>query len=216
MQFLFKVITITIKYNMTEQNEEYISVTSLNTNCKNENYIDEIDINNLEDNGICVYQIQSKINDKSAIIMKAGIMKEPHDVLIKELDILQFKYFIISKLYTLEQLEELSDIDRFTMIKIVICNEDKPIAQLFYNFNTIIHKQNNKLITEYLSEDKKIIDLHGSFSVTLHYNENDNPKYVELENLKTYCGQNEMMITLSKWLIDDKVKEILSKIKQIN
>jgi len=199
---------------MSDQ-DEFVSIETLNHNHINEKYLDESNQEELEDGSIYIYQLQAKKNNTNAIIIKAGIIKEPHDVLIKEFDIDKFRCFMVSKLYTLGQLQQSDEYCRFNMIRIIIYNKNQnttPFAQLCYNFNTFVHKQNNKSIIEYLSEPTKKIELYGFFSVTLHYNENSNPKYINLENIKKYCGQNEMMITLTKWLLDKQVKEILNKV----
>lgn len=197
--------------NTNQQDDEFVSINDFKHTHIDEQYMDNLNDEEFENNGITIYQLQSNKNNTHAIIMKAGIMKKPHDVLINEFVIGELKCFIVSKLYTIEQLKELDEFCRFAMVKIIACDNksSKPILQLCYNFNTQIHKQNDKSIIDYLSDsnnknDKK--ELNGFFSVTMHYFESDNPKYINLENKKRYCGRNEMIDTLVKWLITDQVK----------
>ncbi|QKF93632.1 hypothetical protein QKU48_gp0174 [Fadolivirus algeromassiliense] len=195
--------------------DEFISIKDIKHNHVNEHYIDESNEDEIQIEGIPIYQIQSTKNSTNGVIINAGIIKEPHDVLIKDVIITNYKCFIISKLYTLEQLKESEEFCRFVMMKIIICLNNKehtPLAQLCYNFNTVVHKQSNKSILDYLSDNNNKKDLYGFFSITLHYTENDKSKYINLDQFKNYCGPDNIITTLLKWLLDEKVKEILSKL----
>ena len=170
--------------------EKFIKVTDLNINKKQCDNLDE-----LYEDCIDIYQIQA-IPDKPFIsIIKVGVMVEMNDILIKKFKIYdQYTCFIVSKLYSLEQIKELQNHKIFQMIRINVCNENnKVICHLAFNFcpNTITSSFN---------------DLEGHFSITLHY---DN-KYTTLEELQTYCGNENMMIKLTEWLLSDKVQSVLS------
>lgn len=197
--------------------EEFINITDINHNRVDEEFPHENDLENVNELGEAIYQVQSNKDCSLAIIIKAGVMKEFHDILIKEFDILKFKCYLVSKLYTVEQLKELDQTCRFVMIKIMICSEkNTPVACLSYNFNTVIHRQNKKSIIDYLCDKNNKIELPGFFSITLHFTEKGNAKYINVEHFKTFHGQNEMideMINkLADCLLDDKIIKILDEL----
>lgn len=197
--------------------EKFVSVGSIKSNKMDHSFMDENDnlndnLNDLYEDGIQIFQMQGKKNTSCGIIKAVGIMKELNDILIKEFNIPTFigsseehyKCFMISKIYDMKTLEQLNDTGIIQMIKINICFDDKPIASLCYNFNTSSHLLYS---LDYISKE-----LHGFYSITLHFKENNNPKYINLDIQKTFPGNDQIMIDLTKWLLDDKTQSILNKL----
>jgi|688.fasta_scaffold179882_2 hypothetical protein len=201
--------------------EEFVSLTSLKSNHLDDEYTDIFDNdNNLDElNNTCteIYQIQGIQNNKKGVIMKVGLMKELNDVLIKKFDIPKnFRCFLISKIYDSKKLNEISKTCRIQMIKMNICyyNNKKynHIATLAYNFNTFVHIKNNQDIINFTSSKDNIKQLSGFYSVTLHFNENGNNKFINIENQTIFPGNTEIMVLLTKYLLDKRVQDILYKL----
>ena len=197
-----------------EITEEFITLSEINNSNKlNEHYMDEIDQLNKLDDGIAVYQVQGILNTSTALVMKVGIIEELNDVLIKDFEIVsRFKCFMVSRIYDQQLLKKTNEHHKLNMIKVTICqnsNPPVPIAALCYNFN---HIQKNSIIN-YLSNKTHKIELNGFYNITLHYKENNKHKYIELNKLETYQGEQQMMILLTKSLLDPKVLDILNNIK---
>lgn len=162
--------------------EKFIKIMDININKpkQHEQYVD-------------IYQIQAINNQPFASIIKVGNMVEPNDILIKKFTIYDnYTCFIISKLYSIEHIKELHNHKLFQMVKINICNDAGVICHLAFNFCPT-------------GATSLLNNLEGYFSVTLHY---DN-KYTVLEELKTYCGNESMMIKLTEYLLSDKVQDVL-------
>lgn len=203
-------------------NEEFISLASIKSNKINHKFVDEHDdineLNDLNENSIHVFQVQGIENTAYGLIMKVGMMKQIHDVLIKEFDISsQFKCYMISRIYDTESLKRLNATGRIQMIKVNICHNNDtitPIASLCYNFNTFSHLENKDNIINYTSDNVNKKNLYGFYSITLHFKEkeNENHKYVNIQDQQTFPGKTQMLIDLTKWLLDDKVKNILNKL----
>lgn len=156
-----------------------------------------------------IYQCQSDIGDNQIIIKYVGVMREPHDVLIRQIilpDDDKHTYYMISKLYTMEQLQRVLPINRIEMITINICNKNgstiNPIAYLSFNFIFNENIKNN--LIDNTSETNINNAFTGHFSIYLHFNN----KYVELQKLDQFCGNLKMMTKLTKWLMSDFVKNI--------
>lgn len=194
--------------------EEFITLSEIKNNNKlNEHYMDEMDQLNKLDNGIPVYQVQGILNSSKGFVIKVGIIEELNDVLIKDFEIVaRFKCFMVSRIYDKPLLEKTNEHRKLNMIKVTICqnsNPPVPIAALCYNFN---HTQNDSIIG-YLSDNTQKIELNGFYNITLHYKENNKHKYIELHKFETYQGEQQMMISLTKSLLDPKVLDILNNIK---
>ncbi len=194
--------------------EEFITLSEIkNSNKLDENFIDEIDQLNKLNDGIPVYQVQGILNSPNALVMKVGIIEELNDVLIKDFEIVsRFKCFMVSRIYNQQLLEKTNEHCKLNMIKVTICQNSTPpipIAALCYNFN---HMKKNSVIN-YVSDQKQRIEIDGFYNITLHYKENNNNKYIELRKLETYQGEQQMMILLTKCLLDPKILKILNNIK---
>lgn len=194
--------------------EEFITLSQIKNNNKlNEHYIDEMDQLNKLDDGIPVYQVQGILNSSKGFVIKVGIIEKLNDVLIKDFEIVsRFKCFMVSRIYDEPLLEKTNEHHKLNMVKVTICqnsNPPVPIAALCYNFN---HTQNDSIIN-YLSDNTQKIELNGFYNITLHYKENNKYKYIELNNFETYQGEEQMMILLTKSLLDPKVLDILNNIK---
>ena len=193
---------------------EFISVSKLKSNKIDDDFIDADDaIDELNENSREVYQVQGSDNSTMATIMKVGLMKDLHDILIKEFDISpKFKCYMISRMFDVTKLEYVSEHCTFQMVKVNIFHNDGHIASLSYNFKTFAHVQNKSSIMNYVSDNKQIKELYGFFSITLHFKENNQNKYITLENNKTFPGKTEMLVKLTKWLLDPQVQESLNKL----
>lgn len=170
-------------------NEEFISVTQIkSTNIQQTNKI---------------YQIQGIQNN--GYIMNVGHMKDPHDILIKEFDIPNFKCFMVSKIYEIVTLTE-SDVNNlFQMIKIIICKDyDKnaKVGMLCYNFKP------KESVLDKISDQKNKILIDGIFSVTLHFAD----KYIVLKQYDVFPGNEHMMMHLTESLLSDDVQNLIKYI----
>jgi hypothetical protein len=82
--------------------EEYQSVHEIKPNTVSDNN---------ETNHITVYQVQGIADTNTGLIIKAGILENPHDILIREFEILsKFKCFMVSRLYHQNELNENKEI----------------------------------------------------------------------------------------------------------
>lgn len=191
--------------------EEFISLKDLKSNKIKQDYVDEFDEYNKLDEGTIIYQVQGILNKSKALLMKVGVTKEVNDVLIKDFEIVsRFKCFMMSKIYSQKLLE--NNPKNLLLIKIIICqnrNPPIPIANLCYNFN---HQKSDTIIN-YASVASNKIELEGYYNITLHYKEENDNKYVELRKFDSHKGNQEMMISLTKALLDSTVLEILNDIK---
>ena len=178
-------------------------------------YPDEYNSDSEHSKEIIIYQLQPHSLDSTATIMKVGIMKNISDILIKNFNILnKYKCYMISKIYSQEQLEIIRYDGKFQLIKIIICfnqNDFVPIAHLCFNFDTNQLQNDNKL-ADYLSDENKKININGTYSITLHFQENGNNKFIMLEQDTHFCGQTEMMVKLTEWLFDDKIQNIINNL----
>lgn len=196
--------------------DEYISIFKIKSNILDDDFVDADDaMDELNENSKEVYQVQGYDDNATAVIMKVGLMKDLHDILIKEFDILsKFKCYMISRMFNAAKLEHVSEHCTFQMVKVNIFhnNNNEHIASLSYNFKTFAHAQNKTSIMNYVSDKQQTKELYGFFSITLHFKENNQNKYITLENNKTFPGKTEMLIKLTKWLLDPKVQESLNKL----
>ena len=174
---------------MEMEEKEFIKITDLKPHKPGNN--DNNDLNNNIGN-IDIYQVQALSNNSYASIIKVGIMANTYDVLIKKFTIFdQFNCYIISKLYSIQHIKELSKQKLIPMIKLNICKENNQIAYLTYNFNS--------------KTDITIAKLEGNFTITIHYNN----KYMILETLDAHLGNDNMMLKLTEWLLSDIVQNII-------
>lgn len=179
---------------MSGVDNEYISVHQIQNN----------KIKSEPEGLITVFQIQGKENTNKGLIMKAGYLENPHDILIREFELLRkFKCFMISRLYDQEELKKAKP--RYQMIKIIICKKNdkmnNPIAYLCYNFHTdqyCISTHDNK------------IELTGKYTITFHFME-DTYKYIQLYENDTYMGSGHMMNTLTEYLFNENVLQHINK-----
>ena len=201
--------------------EEFVSLKSIKSNKIDHEFTDEYnDLNNLNDlnkDDMHVFQVQGIENTSNGLIMKVGIMKQIHDILIKEFNIPpNFKCYMISRIYDMQTLKQTNDTGIIQMIKVNICHNNGttliPIASLCYNFNTTSHLQNKENIMNYISNNINKRELQGFYSITLHFKENGNSKYVNIQNQDTFSDKTQILIDLTKWLLDEKVKTILNKL----
>lgn len=197
---------------------DFITVDQLNLNNIDADYNSDDDENNIDKKEEkFVYQFQADKDSKYAKIMKVGILNEIHDILIKEFDLSnKLKCYMTSIIYNFETLQNLEEACRFQLIKIIICNRGEkniiPVAKLCYNFHTFEHVKNKNSIINYISDENKKMDLCGYFSITLHFQENNIPKVINVQLFKTFHGKNEMLNSLIKCLSDDNIKNILNKL----
>ena len=183
-------------------NEKFINIGSIKSNKLDHDFVDDHNnLNDLYDNSIQIFQMQGKKNTSCGSIIKVGLMKEVSDILIKEFNIPKFKCYLISKIYNMETLKQLNDTGRIQMLKMNISKDDKTIASLCYNFNTSSH------VMDYISKE-----LCGFYSITLHFKENEKHKFVNMGTHEIFPGNEEMMIELTKCLLDDKTQSILNKL----
>jgi hypothetical protein len=168
--------------------EEFISVTKIKSEYAS------------PQNGEKVYQVQG--NEFGAAIMNVGVMVKPHDVLISEFDMLDYKCYIVSKIYDVDALKIANDHNNFVLIKIIICKtSDVPLITLCYNFKTIINILN--CISE--KDDKK--QIFGTFSITLHYQD----KYAILQECDKF--HDNMIAELTEYLLDEQVLDLLDELE---
>lgn len=201
---------------------EYINLASLRSlnipaiNVSNDKYIDEEEqLNDVQKNGVTVYQVQGIQNKNYGKVVHVGFMEKLNDVLIRDFELFtQFKCYMMSRLYDINLLKKTDEHKKLNLIRINICrNSTTPvlIASLCLNFN---HNKNDSIIN-YISDTTNKFELDGFYNITLHYRENSNShiKYIELERLDTFCDENKMMSYMIKKLIDPNILELLSDIK---
>lgn len=168
--------------------DEYVKIMDI---VKDDNKNDVVN-----DNLIKVYQLQPYKN--SALIMHVGNMINVFDQNIHTIDIENLKCHIVGKIYDNDKLEKHLDNKIIPIITVLICkdNNNYPSAYLSYNFN-VKNVENNYLSTK----DNKIF-IDGNYSISLHL---INKKYVVLECMDDYVGQDDMMEQLTKYLLDEEI-----------
>lgn len=179
--------------------EEFISVTKIKSSNINQSTHDK------NDNPI--FQVQG--NTKDAYVMNIGVMKQLHDILIKKISIPTFKCFILSRIYDMETLINANKYGIIQMIKIIICkntDDNSPVGFLCYNFHTDIN------IIDNISTNTTKKPIKGTFSITLHFTENNSNRHINLQEYDTFCGNNNIIIDMTEWLLSDEVHKILNNI----
>lgn len=175
----------------------YINIKSLNSQQTNNIYDEstEDQLKNLYENCIEVYQVQAIKDTSYANILKVGVMVEVNDVLIKELPLLdKYKLYLISKLYDYDRLKNLYQAQMIPMIQGNITYEDKPYGSVFFNFCPSE--------SDISTEMKKI---HGKFTITFHFQEDEQNKYVELNTSETFCGNHNMMNKIVEYTLKELI-----------
>jgi len=190
---------------------EYIPITEIKGENINANLLD---IEDQLNECINIYQLQSQKNSDHCSIVKVGIMQETSDVLITNFDLFgKYKCYFVSKIYDIKGLKDIENTATFEIIKILICNNNNlPIAKLCYNFHTFVHLQDNKSITEYMSELNNLIKLKGHYTITLHFREKEKDKYIKLNSSSVFIGHDCILEELTKWLLDENVQQLLYKL----
>lgn len=200
---------------------DFISLNSINSRKKEE----DIEINDaefekmLQEKGKEVYQIQPKDNEDKVLIIKVGVVINLTDILINKFDFKQkYHCLLVSSIYDLEKLKLDEELCKFNIIKIIIMLKKgkvlKPLANLSYNFNCNIHKDNNCSIQNYLSDYDNLITIEGSFSVNLQFISSGKNKIINLQIYKKHSDKDKMIEYLMKWLLDENVQNILENISK--
>jgi hypothetical protein len=193
--------------------ENFITLDNLETTHVNGSFLSE---NNIQENGEKVYQVQAFKNEKASII-HVGFMKKLNDILIETIELpTKYKCHIVSKVYNQTDLKQLEKTGTFEMIKILIFSNNSVklthIANLCLNFHTLDHIKKNISIIDILSEKEKIEMLSGSYSISLHFKENNKFKFVKLETLDNFPGIENVFILLTEWLLCEEINDILNKL----
>ncbi len=181
--------------------DEYISVHEIESNKQNS-------INQ----GVPVYQIQGLDHSDKGYIMKVGNLETLHDVLINEFKLLnKFKCYIVSRLFAEWEIHSImKNPDKvYQMIKIIICKDsdemNNPLSYLCFNFRV------KNVLNEYISTDKNKIELTGEFTITFHFKEDNNNKYMLLKSYDTFIGKDSMLNKTIKCLFEENVLKVLDK-----
>ncbi len=193
--------TISDESSDTYPHDEFISVHDIESNKQS------TDIKN----GIPVYQVQGKDNTPTALIMKVGCLENPHDVLINDFKLLnKYKCYIVSRLFSQEELETLKDHKIYQMIKIITCklgdDMNIPLCYLCFNFNAF------ELPESYISTHENKIELKGQYTITFHFQKDSDNKYKVLKTYNKFIGKEDMLNKLIKYLFDENVLKELEKI----
>ena len=174
---------------INREQEKFIKISDIQTNKRN------IDENTIHKNSIDIYQIQGIPNQSLASIISVGNMVESNDILIKQFILYDdYTCYIVSKLYSIEHIKELHNHKLFQMVRMNIWDKTKLICWLAFNFCPILTSSSSSS-----SSSLSLMNLEGHFSITLHY---DN-KYIILEELQTYCGNEIMMVKLTEYLLSE-------------
>lgn len=175
----------------------YINIKSLNHQQSDGTYDDMTDdqLKELYEECIEIYQVQA-IKDLSNVnIIKVGVMIELHDILIKELDLLdKYKLYLVSKLYDFDKLKELYNVQMLPMVQGNITYEDKPYGSVFFNFCP-----SDKIMPNELK------DIPGHFTITFHFEDDKQHKYIELAKFNTFCGNTNMMNEIVKYTLKELI-----------
>ena len=87
------------------------------------------------------------------------------------------------------------------------------IGTISYNFNTYSHKQDNKSILRYTSEESNKVPIKGFYSTIFQFAESSKNKIVALETESTFCGITEAIDKLVSCLVEPTVLDILNYLK---
>jgi hypothetical protein len=188
--------------------EEFIDVNNLNINYDSPEIMEEDKINELDD----VYQLQPILGERNIKILHVGILNKVHDVIINRFDLsMRVNCILISCIYTINSLQEIESGCRFPICKIIINHNDgvklSPICTICLNYHTFEHKQNNKSISEYVSNKDDIIKLYGYYSISLNYDK----KITILETIKEISDMNSIFSKMIKYIKSDVVQNILKE-----
>lgn len=163
-----------------------------------------------------IYQIQSSNDKTKAVFMHIGFMYKLCDVFIKQFDIYnKYKCFIVSKIYNQINIQLMEKNNKFPIIVIIISLDStklNPLAWLCFNFNINDIVKNNIKLIECLSKKDSHIDINGFYSISLHFLKHNSMKFVNLETFEEFPNIDNIMILLTKWLLDDYVLDILNKL----
>lgn len=185
----------------TDSHDEFISVHDINSNKQSSDIKDRIS----------VFQVQGTDNTSTAVIMKVGCLENPHDVLINDFKLLnKYKCYIVSRLFSQEELETLKYHKIHQMIKIIICklgdDMNIPLCYLCFNFNAF------ELPESYISTRETKIELNGQYTITFHFQKDNDNKYKVLKTYEKFIGKEDMINKLIKYLFDENVLKELEKI----
>jgi len=175
----------------------YINIKSLNSQHSDGIYDDLTDdqLKELYEQCIEIYQIQATKDSSNINIIKVGVMIEMHDILIKELDLLNnYKLFLVSKLYDFDKIKELYAAQTIPMVQGNITYEDKPYGSVFFNFCP-----NNQTMPNELK------NIQGHFTITFHFKDDDQHKYVEMANYDNFCGNTNMMNKIVEYTLKELI-----------
>lgn len=166
-----------------------------------ENYVRVTDIKTTElqkpNLGPIVYQIQGTYN--GAYIMSAGTMIQLHDILIKEINIFDYKCFILSKIYSLDNIK---DANIYQLIKINICDKKSNcIATASFDF---VPSDNSKEIST--KESRTLIE--GKYQSTIYFR----GKQMILQSYDNFIGNDNIITELLELLLSEEILQLLSEL----
>lgn len=174
----------------------YINIKSLNSRKSDDVYdMTNEQLKELYKDCVEIYQIQA-IKDSSVInIVKVGVMIEMNDILIKEISLINnYKLYLVSKLYDYTKLKELYNAQIIPMIQGNITYQDEPYGSILFNFCP-----NTQIIPENLE------NIQGKFTITFHFKDDDQHKYIELANMPAFCGNQSMMDKIVEYTLKELI-----------
>lgn len=175
----------------------YINIKSLNSQQSDGNYDDmtEDQLKELYEQCIEIYQVQATKDSSNVNIIKVGVMVELHDILIKEIELLQnYKLYLVSKLYDFDKIKELYAAQMIPMVQGNVTYENKPYGSIFFNFCP--H-------TQTIPDELK--NIQGHFTITFHFKDDDQNKYVEMSRIDTFCGNQNMMNKIVEYTLKELI-----------
>jgi len=187
------------------ESDEYISVHEIESTTQSTS----------NEGNIPVYQVQGINNSSSGIIIQVGQLESAHDVLINEFKLLnKYKCYIVSRLFTKEEIDNVLALGIFQMIKIIICKDgdtmNMPLCYVCFNFN-ILDKLNAMQTQLYISTSQNKIELKGKYTITFHFKENNTNKYILLKTYDKFIGKDDMLNKLIKYLFNETILKELEK-----
>jgi len=176
---------------------KFINIKSLNSKQSGEVYdgLTDDQLEELYEHCIEIYQVQATLNSSNVNILKVGVMIEMHDILIKELELLdQYKIYLVSKLYDFDKLKELYTAQIIPMVQGNITYQNEPYGSIFFNFCPSTQ-----------SIPDELINIQGYFSITFHFKDDDQHKYTELIKLDTFCGNTNMINKIVEYTLKELI-----------
>ncbi|CAH6421144.1 Hypothetical protein KVN_LOCUS157 [uncultured virus] len=160
------------------------------------------DPSNIEN--IKVYQLQANNNKNIAVIREVGKVKILSNILINKFLLKpNFNCTIVSCIYDLRILEELIKLAIFPMMKIIIYENVKIIAEISLNF-CYVNLNASININQILSREENI-NLEGIFEIKFKINN----QFYLLEKINKYLGNEIMINKLMEHLLSENVMLIL-------